>query len=547
VFVPAVPSAVRVTQAAVEVLGTSISVAVTAARVTQAPVEVLATVPVSARVTQAALEVLYRTGGRWKLTIGGIDQTAAVDSFSYSFVLNERGRASLVLADFIPDKFQEVISYAKNGFTPLFGGVILSRAFTGRNQYDPTFTISCECGDYFTYAEWATISRIYDVGVTLKAVLQDLITDALGAYGITLHPAQVDGPTLEPFLWRAKKVADAIRELSDRTKYVAVITPAKALRMFLAGTDLAPFTMTEAAPHAQDITWADTDRAGAIPANKVTIIAGPNGTREVHDERHYGNGVQRIFPLYAPFVAVIGALSLSNETGGYPLGTYGVDDFPYTYEAATNSVHQRTDQPVIPVGEYLWLWYMAEFPFEVSAATGATPVIEYVEARPDVLSIPAAQEIANGLLASFGGGAGSNSRELAITTDEDGFEVGQALTVSLPTTRSVAGAFVITELAMTIVLDTDQGDAYWQYRLKAGEAATAYQGSYLDDWRRMTVAPSSLVAPDDPAARRPAVPPRAPSPQHPKMATKYFATTTDKVVGPKRPEQQPADEDVDSV
>lgn len=515
-----VPEA-RVTQRVVEVLGTSFAVATTAAQVTQAGIEVLGTGPVSVDVTQAVTEVLYAAGGHWKLTIDGVDQTAAVSSFSYSQSLNERGRATLVLQDVLPEKFQEVVSTAKNGFTPLFGGVILTRSYTGLTKHTSPFRVTCECGDWFTYADWVTIDRVYDGPVTLAEVLADLVTLALGPFGITLHPLQVAGPSLDPFLWRGMRVSDAIRELSDRTGFVAQITPAKALRMFLPGTDAAPFTITEATPVVQELQWSDTDRAGGIPANKVTVIAGPTGTREIHDERHYGDGVTRIFPLYSPFIAVIGAVTLYpyNEpppvgvgAGGFPLGICGVDvdpetggDMKYCYNTATNAIHQRADQPVLLEGEYLWLWYFAEFPFAVSAWTGATPIIEHVETRPDVLSIPAAQSIATQLLASFGGGLGAESRELAIETDVDGCEVGQALDVDLPVLRSVSGDFLITELGMTIVVGRPQDSdvpPYWVYQLRATEAASGYQGSYLDEWRRISVDPSTVTAIEAPLTQR---------------------------------------------
>ena len=78
------------------------------------------------RISQLPIELLvFPVTPGWRLTINGINQTAHVDSLSYSFVLNERGRASLVLGDVLPEKLQEVRSYAKNGITPLFGGVIL--------------------------------------------------------------------------------------------------------------------------------------------------------------------------------------------------------------------------------------------------------------------------------------------------------------------------------------------------------------------------------------------------------------------------------------
>jgi len=414
----------------------------------------------------------------WRLTINGVDQTSIVDAVSIATQLNDRTRATLVLADLLAPRHQEVISYRKDGVTPMFGGVIVQRAFAGRSPVDPDYQLTLECGDFFAFADWTFSNAVFPTAVTLKSVLQTLVSDNLAQYGITLDAAQDDGPTLEPFSWQVKRVSDAIRELSDRTGYVARISATKVLRMLLPGTEPAPFAITEAAPYVHELSWHDSDHT---VANKVTVLCGPTGVQQVADERHYGDGVTRVWELNAPFVQVVGALSRSDSEGGWPLGTYGVDDFPYTYEAATNSVHQRADQPVVPTGEYIWLWYMAQFPFTVTATTGATPVIEHVEVRPDVLSRPVGQEIANGLLSQ----RSATPREVSLTTDVDGLEVGQALTIDLPVTRAIAGTFVVTSVALTIVLDTTEGDAFWQYHVEALES-DIYQGSYLDQWRKMT-------------------------------------------------------------
>jgi hypothetical protein len=414
----------------------------------------------------------------WRLTVGGVDQTAAVDSFTTTVSLNDRARATVIVGDVMPARYAELISYAPDGVTPLFGGLILQRSFLGRNPYDPTYQLTLEVGDWFTYADWCYSTKAYPVAVTLKQVLADLVVEHLAQYGISLDPAQVDGPTLAAFTWTGKRVADALRELSDRTTYVVRIDPAKRLRMFVPATLSAPVAMTEAAPHCHEIVWRDSDRT---PYNKIVVYCGPGGPAAVTDERHYGDGARRIWPLDAPFVSMIGALSIHSEGGGgYPVGIYGVDDQPWTVNLATNAMHQRADQPVVAAGDYWWISYTAQFPFTVTRSTGATPIVEYAESRPDVLSIPVGEEIADSLLAQ----AQEAPREATIMTDTDGFVPGQALTIALATTRSIAGTFLITSVALTIVQDTTQGDRCWQYTIEAIDSPI-YQGSYLDAWREI--------------------------------------------------------------
>ena len=425
-------------------------------RVSQTPLEV-ALYPdpsIRLRLSQVPMEIATLSVSGWRVTIDGADRTDQIDAVTVTAVTNERARATVVVADWIPDLHDEIVIYAKDGITRLFGGIIITRQFTGRNQYDRSFTVSLECGGYFTYADWLYATGTFDTPVTLKQALEFLVYAYLGTFGIVLHPAQADGPSLAPFLWQGTRVSDAIRELSDRTGYVARISGAKVLQMFLPGSTVAPFALTEEATHCQNVSWVDTDRASA---NKVTIVAGPTGQQDVNDERHYSDGVSQIFPLYAPYITVIGALYVFSENRFYDVGIYGQDDLPYTYDAATNAIRQHAGMPPLAAGDGFSISYGAAFPFQVTAATGETPIIEYSEAHPDVLSIPAAQELANQLLQTLSGAA---PREVAIVTDDDGFEPGQALLIDLPVTRSISGTFTITEVAMTIIQDTGPDDEY---------------------------------------------------------------------------------------
>ena len=102
-------------------------------------------------------------------------------------------------------------------------------------------------------------------------------------------------------------------------------------------------------------------------------------------------------------------------------------------------------------------------------------MIEYHEARPEILSIPAAQQIANELLDRMSG----DPLTLHGRFDEDGYQVGQLLTVDLPVMRAIAGTFTIR----TITLNLELID-YWRYTLEATEGTIA-SPSHLVGWRRI--------------------------------------------------------------
>jgi len=416
-------------------------------------------------------------GDGWLLTVDGVDQTARVTACSIQWTLNERTRATVVFNDYLPDRLAHVLIYARDGATKLFGGLILSRHVQGYTQAGPDLKVTCECGDYFAYADWVTVSAAYPE-TTLKTRLAALVTSYLSAYGITLDGAQVDGPTVAPVTWNQKRVSDALRELSNQTGYFITMSPEKVLTLAPPGDEAAPWEWTDTLPaHVQDADWRDVE---TVPANKVVLTCGPNGLATIADEHHWGDGSTRIFPLNSPYVAIVGALRTGSDSGGldpggFPVGTYGVDDMPWTYDGALNAMRQRVDQPILAANQFIMLWYSAQFPFTVSATTGETPVIEYHVARPDLLSIPSAQQIADELLAQMSG----DPTTLHGRFDEDGYQVGQLLTVSLSGMRAIAGTFTIRTITLTLELID-----YWRYTLDATEGAIAAP-SHLVGWRRI--------------------------------------------------------------
>ena len=444
----------------------------------QLPLEVpiLSDAPIEIKIAQLSLELLLREPG-WRLLVDDVRQTAHVVACSMHWTLNERARATVTFNDFLPERLAQIDIYARDGITKLFGGVILSRHVRGWTQAQPDLEVTCECVDYLAYADWVTVSAAYAAS-TLKAVLTALVTDYLSAYGITLDDDQVDGPAIAAVSWNGKRVSDALRELSDQTGYFLTISPDKALLMAPPGGVDAPYDWTEIVPtHVQEVEWRDLE---TVPANKIVLTCGPNGFATIADEHHWGDGSTRIFPLNSPYDAIVGALRTGSDSGGldpggFPVGIYGHDDMPWTFDAEINSLRQRADQSVLAADQYIMLWYQASFPFTVEATTGETPVIEYHEARPELVSIPAAQQIADALLAKMSG----DPLTMHGRFDEDGYKVGQLLTVALADMRQIAGPFTIRTISVDLVLKD-----YWQYTLEATEGEIAV-ASYLEGWRKI--------------------------------------------------------------
>lgn len=394
--------------------------------------------------------------------------------------LNERATAHFTCKPgYLPARFADVKWYDIDGTTAIFGGVVLKRTidpFKQSGGSEPYFT-TVDCGDYFTYFDWAYISLAYTVDVALETVMNDIVAALPVAYGITVDAGQVTGPMLAPFSWDRKRASDGVRELSDRSGYVSNVSPLKAWKMFVPGTDAAPFALTDSNAHCETFSWSDSDR---IPANHVTVIAGPSAVASA-TQTWIQAGAATSWVVDIP--AAVGAAPPGYVTVNGVFRTVG-PGAAYTWNDVTGTLTLGTD-PTPTNGWSIVLIYNAQFPFAVTATTGATPEIQFQQAYPDVTSYDQAQEIAAGLLAQLN----QQPRAADVATRDVGWAPGQALTVAL--TARMTASFVLTGL--TISLQVKQPAPVWVYNFPATESAT-YQGSYLDQWRALTGGGSSGVS-----------------------------------------------------
>jgi len=432
-----------------------------------------------------------------KVEIAGVDQAAAkkIDLDAGITVnlgpVNNRATATFTcIRGYIPDRFDEVTIYKKDGVTPLFGGVIVKRPQSSGQGFDAQLVrTTVEVGDYMTYTQWCYTSLTYSATTTLKQVLLDLVTEKLSAYGIAVDAGQVDGPNLAAFTWENKRVDEALRELAERTGYVIRITAGKKLTAFVLGTDPAPYSMTDAAPHCTNITWGDGD---ALPANYVELECGQGQQARSEDFAAtvppYGGGLAYYTTSLPASQNINDAWPNTLVVNGAVIGPVSWGDdvaFAWWWDYENHRLtHVEARGGYMPVGgDVITIAYTAQYPFVVSATSGASPRVEYREARPDVFDADQAQEIADGLLEEFD----QEPRTLEAETVDDGFEPGQSLTVNL-TARSIAGTFYIDDVVVRI-LTADN----WEYTVSAVETST-YQGSYQDQWRALTGGGGTSVA-----------------------------------------------------
>lgn len=410
----------------------------------------------------------------WKLAIDGVDRTNLLyqpAGVQIDWTLQERVTFSFTCRPgLLPTVLQEVVIYAQDGTTPIIGGLVppTGRSVKGAGPASADLFTEIRGVDFSAYADWCYTSASfgYAADVTLKAVLQGLVTSYLSRYGITLDPAQVTGPTLAAFTWNTKRLSEGLRELASRTGYVWRINAGKVLRMFMPGTESAPYALTDAAPHCRDLTWSDSRESDAIP-NLVTVQYGPPGT--FSGSRSYdGDGVTEVWSL-----PIQGAVPSQARVAGTPYWFRLQPDDPYVWDGNARTI-TRGWGPIPQVGETFTVYYSITYPQVVTATTGASPPIEVVLRREDVTEEGPAQEYATKALAAFG----VATIDLYFETFDHGFAPGQALAVNL-TLRGLNLSAIVTAVSCRI-----QTDGLWVYQVTA-TSSTAFKGTALDQWRTL--------------------------------------------------------------
>ena len=443
----------------------------------------------------------------FRLTIDGVDRTSLIrqtDTATITSPLNAQATAKFTcLPSLIPARFAEIVFYAQDGTTPIFGGVITNRSIRPLHDRATPSLADVDCADYGFYADCCYTNLTYAAAVQLETVVADLVTEKLGAYGITYTTAAT-GITLQPFTWTAMRASDALRDLCTKaatfgvSSLVFAFTPAKELRVFLAGSTAAPYSISDATPHCWDATWSDSD---TIPSNTVLVNCGPSGVAtQVQAWTADGTATSWVTDLPAagldPARVIVGGVSKEVGVGK-----------AFTWDKPTHTLAVGTD-PVPASGTAITLTYTALYPFIARASNVGTgvPVIEYLAPdAPDATTAGAGQDVADGILATVN----QDPRVLTVTGADAGCEPGHALPIAL-TGRGVAGTFLISQVAIELV--TAQT---WHYTLTATEmqavgagfdaggfdaggfstvadgVASTYQGSYLDQWRSLTGGGSS--------------------------------------------------------
>ena len=414
------------------------------------------------------------------VTVGGVDYTDVIEDVTEHLMASGRGTATIVCGPeaAIPAPDAAVLITRGDGVTPLFGGLVRNRPIEGFAANTLENRLVLECTDYGVYADWCDVTLEYTAPVALETVLAALAAGPLAPYGVT-YTTEATGITFDPFRWDNVVVAEALRQLHDRTKRLLRFSPAKALTLRVPGADAAPVTITDGMATLYQLGRGDHPR---VRANVVKIHCGPPGEVFAHTQTWYVQAGDTTWVSdvrradTAPWNLELGPGGVFDGTHYQDVGLIGSGK-PFEFNQATATLYPGT-YGVPAVGTGIRLSYWSTYPFTVQRPVTLPAVPRfYRDHRPSVTSIAAAIQIAEALLAALDRPDGL---ELSLVTDVEGWDAGQALSVNTTARGGVVDSFLVESVTARPLPGRT-----WEYTVQASQGDEESLGSHQDEWRRV--------------------------------------------------------------
>ncbi len=356
----------------------------------------------------------------------------------------------------------------------IFGGLIdtVPETATGNESLQST-SYPITAVDFSVYAGRRHITAEIPAG-TLKAALEVVVT-YLTQYGVTLDPAQVNGPPLPALSYVRRNGQEVLDELSSLSNgYIWEIDYNKVLRMVAPGNVFAPFTIVQDDDRViGDFHVRDSDND---TANYIILLAG-TGTKDVADFVGAADGVTATFPLhYNPshfYVINVGGTLVN----GWPIGgvneTMGTPPAWWQYNPGPTPSITRVVGP--PLTGNIYATMNAQFPVEFVADGSASPedVIERIYTAEDIFDNVVAQALADSYLARDN----VQLKEVEYATFEPGLHPSQVQTI-VDSRRNLSGTHLLKGVRIT-----DEFETRLLRRVKC-VTGTILPGSFMETYRQ---------------------------------------------------------------
>lgn len=283
--------------------------------------------------------------------------------------------------------------------TATFGGIVFDADQEDRGD-DRDVVCRIRAGNYAVLADGPMLNGIFPEQ-TLKQRLQTIRDRQLILIGVTVNPAQPDGPILPETAYPWKKLSEVLTDLSTQSGYFWEINPAKQLGMFPGGSRAAPFALSDA-DGSLIANGLSLRKSRSQYVNRVWILFGSGGATEI-TYKTVGNGTREYTVPY--FVATtISQVFVDGVL--HVVGTYPDAAWTWTFDPARNMLVQRSDQPilgaanVIETAPFAANWPGAVYADNPEAATQESSVkFDY----PDVFDYETAKSLAVGALRKLEG------------------------------------------------------------------------------------------------------------------------------------------------
>ena len=366
----------------------------------------------------------------------------------------------------------------KDGARFLFGGII-SRTRPTETGIGHSFMYELEVTDY-TYILNSKVAKRSYTNQTMKAIITDLMSAYVDAgYGFTITNVQT-GPVIPSITFNHISIRKCFEKISKRTGYVWWVDYQKNLYFQTAQTDIAPETITDAAPDNHE--WVQIVYDTTQVRNRVTVI-GSRSSEETEDpvtETFTGDGATKTFVLKEkPSTMVSIKLNgvaqtfavdnINDETGNYFMWSYAEQ-----YIRVVTAETEPTGSDTIEVTYYHYAPVIAERESAASIAQlvtleGGDGVHEYTLEESNISTKAEAQDRGDQEVEDFGfalvdGRAMCRSDQLQPGSY---FQPGQILTVNLPSWGITTDtAFLVQELVITI--DENDTETIYNYEVRFG-------------------------------------------------------------------------------
>lgn len=396
------------------------------------------------------------------VTIDGVDRTALVDAeVQVERRVSGIGTIQFRLVDasggWQPQQF-DAVSLALTGHPTRVGTIEVPPEVNHLQQVTSTGVIwgleaSVTAHDACAIAA-AVMRNAIDAGpITLKAMLQALVTDNLAARGVTLAAGQVTGPTFETLTWpwqTAQQVLDALcaaAAAATGKSWIWRIDDSLVLEVWEAGSKTAPQTLT-----ADDVLEVVPSTDVPKYRNAQYLVYGPSEVRDV-TETWTGDGSTRTFPARYQVATRPAQVYDVTAAAWRNVGVYGVDTlFEWVWDAALGQyggLRQLAEAPPgtphspLGLGAGIEATYASQFAnvvyVEDAAAIAAVGLRVAKDADAAIVDLASATARATALLQA----STALTTRLAVRTRVHGCDPGETVTLSVPGVSGLSGTYLI--------------------------------------------------------------------------------------------------------